>query len=58
MSTRSSSIIIGHVGPDRLISFIGSQCIHRLYIMMEELAREDPPPTISTWIQDSHTWYI
>jgi hypothetical protein len=50
--------MIGHVGPDRLISFIGWQQINYLYIMMEELATEDPPPMISTWIQDSHTWYI
>jgi hypothetical protein len=58
MSMRSSSIMIGHVDPDRLISFIGRQRINRLYIMMEELARKDPPSMTSTWIQDSRTWYI
>jgi hypothetical protein len=44
--------------PDWLISFIDLQQINRLYIMMEELAGEDSPPTISTRIQNSHTWYI
>jgi hypothetical protein len=32
--------MIEHVGPDRLISFIGWQRINRLHIMMEELTRE------------------
>jgi hypothetical protein len=58
MLTRSSSIMIGYVGPGRLRSFINSQCINRLYIMIEELAREGSPPTISTRIWDSRTWYI
>jgi hypothetical protein len=49
---------IRHVGLDRLISFIGWQRINRLHIMMEELVREDPSPTISTRIRDSRTWYI
>jgi hypothetical protein len=53
---RSSSIMIGHVDPGRLISFNGCQWINRLHIMMEELAREDLPPTISTQNQDFCTW--
>jgi hypothetical protein len=58
MSTRSSSIMIGHIDPDQLISFIGWQRINRLHIIMEELIREDLPPTISTRIQDFCIWYI
>jgi hypothetical protein len=48
--------MIGHAGLDRLISFIGSQRINRIHITMEELAREDLPPTISTQILDFYTW--
>jgi hypothetical protein len=58
MITRSSSIMIEHIGSDRLISFIGWQRINQLYIVIEELVREEPPPTISTRIWDSRTWYI
>jgi hypothetical protein len=58
MSTRSSSIMIGHIDPDQLISFIDWQRINRLHIMMEELTRENLPPTISTQIQNFCTWYI
>jgi hypothetical protein len=58
MSMRSSSIMIGHIGSDWLISFIDWQRINQLHIMMEELAREDSPPTISRRIQNSRSWYI